>query len=136
MKIIAIKKKKRLHEHREQAALFKWAGYMQGQYPELGMMFAIPNGGARDPVTGAILKQEGVKAGVPDIFLAVPRGKYHGMFIEMKVKNDHKTGKPTEKQKWWINNLRRQGYKVEICFTWDQARLIILDYLSLPQLTA
>lgn len=37
------------------------------------LLFAIPDGGRRDAVTGAHLKAEGVRAGVPDMFLAVPR---------------------------------------------------------------
>ena len=50
-------------EHREQAALFEWARYAGGRYPELALLFAVPNGGRRDAVTGARLKSEGVKAG-------------------------------------------------------------------------
>ena len=63
---------RRNEEHRIQAALFEWAKYASAKHPGLKLMFAIPNGGARDAVTGAMLKREGVKPGVPDIFLPMP----------------------------------------------------------------
>ena len=51
----------KLTEHRIQAGLFKWAKLASAHHPELTLLFAIPNGGARDPITGAMLKAEGVK---------------------------------------------------------------------------
>ena len=59
----------KLTEHRIQAGLFKWFKLASARHPELALLFAIPNGGARDPITGAMLKAEGVKRGVPDLFL-------------------------------------------------------------------
>ena len=34
-----------MSEHDDQCALFQWADMMAQQYPELDLMFAIPNGG-------------------------------------------------------------------------------------------
>ena len=48
-------------EHRMQVALFKWAQAATCTRPELGLMFAVPNGGLRDIVTARKLKDEGVK---------------------------------------------------------------------------
>jgi hypothetical protein len=63
--------------------------YMKLKYPKLKRrFFAIPNGGARNPVTGAKLKAEGVLAGVWDLFLAVPKGSYGGCWIETKWGNN------------------------------------------------
>ena len=53
-----------MSEHDEQYKLFLWTRYR----PELKWMFAIPNGGIRDRITAARMKQEGVKSGVWDIF--------------------------------------------------------------------
>ena len=39
---------RRNEEHRIQAALFEWAKYASAKHPGLKLMFAIPNGGARD----------------------------------------------------------------------------------------
>lgn len=77
--------RRRNDEHRIQAALFKWSRLASSRYPGLRLMFAIPNGGARDAITGAMLKAEGVKPGVPDIFLPVPVNGFHGLFVEMKT---------------------------------------------------
>ena len=71
-------------EHDEQVALLKFCNLNQVKYPELALLYAIPNGGNRNIVTATKLKAEGVKAGVPDLCLPVPRGGYHGMYLEMK----------------------------------------------------
>ena len=69
-------------EHAHQKAIFCWAANNFNKWPELQLMFAIPNGGTRGDdkksrtIRGGKLKAEGVKAGVPDIFLPVPRHKY------------------------------------------------------------
>ena len=61
-------------EHRLQCTCVRWFGY---QYPELSaLLFAVPNGGRRDPVTGARLKAEGVVAGVSDLILFLPSDKH------------------------------------------------------------
>jgi len=94
--------------------------------PELKLMFAIPNGGQRHIAVANKLRQEGVKAGIPDLMLAVGRGPYHGLFIEMKAGKN----KPTAKQQEWIESLRRQLYFVEVCRSFDEARLLIEWYLD------
>lgn len=52
-------------ESQEQRAFVEWFGL---QFPTV-KFFAIPNGGNRDAITGAIMKAEGVKRGVPDIYI-------------------------------------------------------------------
>ena len=71
-----------LTEHQIQTCVMEWAEGQLIQHPELKMLYAIPNGGARNAITGALLKAEGVKPGVPDLCLPVARGKYHGLYIE------------------------------------------------------
>jgi len=65
-------------EHKEQKALFRWAGFRAQQKPELELLYAILNGGHRHKAVGRRLKAEGVKRGVPDICLPVPRGGFTG----------------------------------------------------------
>lgn len=69
-----------------QEMLFRWITYQLDEYPELALLYHIPNGGKRDAKTATILKRQGVKAGVPDLHLPVARGGYHGLYIELKVK--------------------------------------------------
>lgn len=116
-------------EHDEQAALFTWAATNEAAHPELACMFAIPNGGHRHPAVAAMLKAEGVRAGVPDIFIAAPRGRWAGLFLELK-RADHSNG-PTEAQRMWIERLREQGYSTAICYGAAEAQQCIMAYLSL-----
>jgi hypothetical protein len=113
-------------EHEEQAALFEWAALAQGQHPELAMLFAVPNGGQRHPAVAAQLKAEGVRAGVPDVFLAVARGRFHGLAIEMKVKPN----RTTEAQDEWIARLRYAGYMAVTCWSANEAIGVIMAYLE------
>lgn len=115
------------HESNEQIALFRWAAFQSGKYPELELMHHIPNGGRRDKATAKILRAEGVKAGVPDICLPVPRGSYHGMYIEMKYGKN----KATANQEQWIHSLREQGYFAVVCYGWETAVEEIIRYLKM-----
>lgn len=138
-------------EHAHQRALFAWAALNVGNDPRLALMFAIPNGGARDKITAGKLKAEGVKAGVPDIFLPVPGVRwvppdigvpiYHGLFIELKkpavkLKRgpngpgpwDH--GGVSDEQKAHLDALTAQGYKCVVCYSWYEAANQIKLYLT------
>ncbi|QNU68698.1 VRR-NUC domain-containing protein [Ruminiclostridium herbifermentans] len=94
--------------------------------PELDLMYHIPNGGKRDIATAKRLKAEGVKAGVPDICLPVPRGVYHGLYIELKA-GENKT---TRKQNEWLEALDNNGYFTAVCYGWEEASKVITNYLK------
>lgn len=113
-------------EDEEQAALFEWTAWQMNRWPELGLLFHIPNGGLRNKATAARFKVLGVKAGVPDLFLPVARGEWHGLFIEMKRKLG---GKLSPLQVDWIEALGRQGYKTVVCFGAEAAESALEDYL-------
>ena len=114
-------------ESQEQIALFEWARWQIAKHPELEFLHHIPNGGKRDKVTAAKLKTEGVSAGVPDICLPAPRGKWHGLYIELKRQRG---GKLSEEQKKWLRFLKKQGYFVAACEGWEEARDMIFGYLN------
>lgn len=116
-------------EHREQKNLFLWAAWHVGQHPELALMFAIPNGGKRDAVTASKLKDEGVKAGVPDICLPVARQGWHGLFIELKWGY----GQASELQKEWSARLTDQGYLAVVVNGWQEAADVLRDYLGIDE---
>ena len=113
-------------EHREQVFLFSWAAWAATERPELALMFAVPNGGRRDAVTGKRLKDEGVKPGVPDIILPVARGEYHGLFIELKAG----AGRPSAEQRGWLAALTAQGYRAAVCRGAAEAMALLEEYLS------
>lgn len=111
----------------EQTQLFLWASWQSGLYPELNMLYHIPNGGSRNKIEAANLKKQGVKSGVPDLCLPVARKEYHGLYIEMKVGKN----KPSDNQKRWISDLNEQGYRAEVCYGWEEAAKVISDYLGI-----
>lgn len=125
-----------MSEHEEQAALFVWAEIAKEDWPELALLHAIPNGaklpyrvskrGQRYSVEAYRLIDEGLKRGVPDVFLPVARDGYHGFYLEMKFGK----GKLSEAQERFIAALRKEGYKVEVFWQWDAASRALVDYLE------
>ena len=113
-------------ESNEQISLFEWCEYNLGKYPELKLLFHVPNGGYRSTATAGRMKAEGVKAGVPDLFLPVARQGYHGLFIEMKAGRN----KPTAYQTQWLENLSNQGYLAVVCYGWEEAAKVLTEYLD------
>jgi len=80
-----------MSEHDLQCNFFAWAALQACKYPDLSKMFAIPNGGLRNVIVASKLKREGVKAGIPDVFLPVARGGFIGCWIEFKVRPNKRT---------------------------------------------
>ena len=116
-----------LNESQEQQLLFEWAALSAGKWPELALMYHIPNGGSRSKAEAGRFKAEGVKSGVPDICLPAARGGYHGLYIELKRV---KGGRVSPAQQGWIAALRDQGYCACVCKGWDDAAHIIKAYLE------
>lgn len=116
------------HESDEQAALFHWAAYAAGKHSALRLLYHIPNGGSRNAREAHNLKLQGVKPGVPDIFLSVARGGYHGLYIELKRRRG---GRLSAEQAEWLELLNAEGYRAVVCKGWEEARAEIEDYLKL-----
>lgn len=130
------KSTKRMHgtpEHDTQVECVNW---FREDFPVFAdLLWAIPNGGYRSKATARAMKAEGQKAGVPDLQLAVPRKGYHGLFIEMKKSSVGKKGqlvgkgRTSELQDKMIERLREVGYKVEVCYSFEQFKNITREYL-------
>lgn len=112
-------------EHDLQAACVRSFRYQYPQYANL--LLAIPNGGRRTKWERGQVLEEGLKAGTPDLFLAVPRGDFHGLWIEMK---NGKAGRLRETQKEMIALLMEQGYATAVCRTFDEFDEVVRMYLS------
>lgn len=122
-------------EHRIQAEAVKHA---RQRWPICRTnLFAIPNGGARDPVTGARLKAEGVLPGVFDLFFAAPTVKpwgpdlpfdrgIHGLWIEVKTPR----GKLSPAQLKFKINVERCDYITAICRSTQEILDTIEEYLE------
>lgn len=114
-------------EEEEQQALFRWLDFAANRQAELSLMIHIPNEGKRTKTAGARLKSVGLRKGVPDLFLPVPKGKYHGLWIEMKRRKKSTTSK---EQKEWIEALNGQGYFAAVCLGWIEAKETIERYIK------
>lgn len=97
-----------------------------------------PNGGYRNESEGRNFKLMGTKAGFPDLFIFIPKGNYHGLFIELKTPKgktaDGKTrqaGQVSNNQEMMIDRLNAIGYKAVVCYGYDETITAIKDYLSI-----
>ena len=106
-------------EDAEQMALFRWAELQAGKYPELALLFHIPNGGSRGKAEAGRFRAMGVKP--------VARGVYHGLFVEMKRTRG---GRVSPEQETWMQELCMQGYAAIVCHGWEEAKLEIEHYLG------
>ena len=111
-------------EHREQSLLISW---FRIQYPKFyWYLWAIPNGGQRHFGTAMKLKAEGLLAGVSDLFLMIPVGEKHGMFIEMKSKR----GVISDKQKIFLEKAKEMNYESIVCYSFEEGQEAIKKYLQ------
>ena len=110
--------------------VIQWADAMieLNERPLLRLLYHTPNGGMRDMATAQAMKRAGVKAGVPDLFLPVARGGFHGLWIELK-RSDH-SNHALPDQEWWIEQLRAQGYRAVVCYGASEAIAELEDYLD------
>lgn len=111
-------------EHRLQVACVRWFSI---QYPKLrNVLFAVPNGGRRDAVTGARLKAEGATAGVADLILLKCNRFYGALCLEMKTS----TGRQSKEQRQWQKDAETNGAKYVVCRTLDGFISEVNNYLN------
>jgi VRR-NUC domain len=111
-------------EHSEQSAAVQTLLMMAGDRPALLMLYATPNGGKRHVITAKLMKDEGVRRGVPDLCLPVPRGGYVGLYVESKIEG----GEVSPDQKWWLAALEAQGQCTRVCWSADEIVNTVLAY--------
>jgi hypothetical protein len=99
--------------------------YIKLKYPSL--LYCASAGGMRTSMTQAKkMKATGYKKGFPDLFIYEPKGKYHGLALELKIKK----GRPTKSQLDWRNELNKRNYVSEITYGFDETIEILDRYLS------
>lgn len=119
----------RLSEHDEQALAVEWARLNVGRYPPLAWLYAIPNGGHRHIRQAAMLKAEGVLAGVSDLCLPYPHSGYHGLYIESKRTDGHPSD-VSQEQRAFIDWANANGYRAVVCFGADAIIAALVEYLK------
>lgn len=103
--------RRRHAEDRLQVEVVRWARLMEKWHPALALLMHVPNGGRRSKAEAGRFKAMGVRAGVPDLFLPVPRGGWHGLWIELKSP----TGTLRPSQRDMGEKLLAEGYAVRVC---------------------
>lgn len=115
-------------EFQDQENIFKWADMMKHKYPELELLNGSLNGVRLTIGQATKAKRSGMKKGFPDMNLPVPRGFFHGLYIELKRE---KGGVVSKEQKWWRKKLKEQKYLSVICKGYDESIRLIQDYLDI-----
>ena len=108
----------------EQAKVIAWARANENNYPYLWMLHSSLNGVKMTKAQAGRAIAQGMLSGVPDLFLPVPRGKYHGLYIEMK----HGSNTLTDNQKKFLQNAANVGFAVSVCYSAQEAIKRIEDY--------
>lgn len=101
--------------------------WFRKRYPSIEpLFFAVGNGGARNAWTAKIMKDEGVRAGVSDLILLIPRHGYAGLLIETKTPD----GKQSDSQKEFERLAKAFKYKYEICRSLPEFQKLMMWYIE------
>jgi hypothetical protein len=113
--------------HPESTLQIQCVTWFKYQYPHLApLMFAVPNGGSRDKREAAIMKAEGITAGVSDLILNIRGGIHPQLAIEMK---DVK-GRQSPEQKRYQRYAEAVGIKYIICRSFQDFKDEVTNYLE------
>lgn len=112
--------------------------YIRMQYPDVIFHSDFGSGVKLTPWQAKMQKmQNGGRRAWPDMVLAEPVGKYHGLFIELKKegtrlkkKNGDWASEHIAEQDAVLSELNDKGYKAEFAIGFEQALNLIDDYLG------
>lgn len=112
-------------EQQEQELLIQWC---DSYHDDRASLIYSHLNGMRASI-GAVVKAKaaGARRGIPDLFLPVPSGGFHGLYIEMKRL---KKGVVSPEQKEWISALKAMGYQAQVCKGHESAIEVIKQYLG------
>lgn len=120
-------KKRDNEESRIQRALVSW---FDANCSKWGLkpkaLFKISNEGMRSPALGRSMKEEGLRSGVADLFLAVPMRGHHGMFLELKKSN----GIVSDEQREFLADMHAAGFQTRVAYDTKSAMNYISEYLT------
>lgn len=100
------------------------------QYINLNYKYALfthpQNEFKRGWVAQTKAKALGVCAGVPDILIFNPSGKYAGLAIECKAPK----GKVTKHQSFWLAALHARGWRADVVRSFEDGKKVLDEYFS------
>lgn len=116
-------------EHYLQVRIFDW---LERELPEIyDLTHATPNGGKRGKKTAFAMQAEGQKKGYLDLSIDRACGSYHGFRMEVKFGKN----RLSPQQIQWVSWLEKEGYKVVVVWTLEDAVKEITDYVSLEKMS-
>ena len=86
----------------------------------------VANERRTSPQAGARLKRKGVKSGVPDCMIFEPFGNFNGLAIELKIGKN----RLSDNQKTWSKRLKENGWYSVTCYSIEEVRKEVNDYLQ------
>lgn len=108
-------------ENRIQQECYMW---FHNTYPQYrGLLFAVPNGGARSSTEGKLFKLTGVVAGVSDMLLMINCETFC-----FELKNEF--GYQSDKQKAWQKKVEREGFKYYIIRDLEEFKNIVIPIMN------
>lgn len=110
-----------LSEYAIHKTVMDWARYNKSL---AGYILHFPSEGKRSISFGARLKSLGMRKGVADLLIAMPRHGYHGAWIELKADG----GKLSKEQQAFLDDMKGMGYFTQATFGLDAALEIIQWY--------
>jgi hypothetical protein len=112
-----------MNEYYEQKNVVDW---FRLQYPDKLINGDVGGVWTKNYAQAIKNKCLGHSNGYPDLFIAEPKGKYHGLFIEMKSEK----GRATPEQKRWVEELNKRKYYAVVCRGFYEAKNMIDDYFN------
>lgn len=120
-------------EEDEQRGVIAWRDEHRDERPVLRLLIHVPNGGARTAAEAGVLKATGVVAGIPDLLLLAPRGRFCGLAVEMKGADSRgRLGDLSDDQARALSRLQAEGWAVDVCWTAAQGIATVTHYLDDP----
>lgn len=137
-------KPRRAHlEEDEQALVVQWAALKRTEFgPLIRHVFSIPNGAylagseKKRGAQMARLQRVGLRVGAADLFVALPRRQWHGLYVEMKrprvafrSRREAETAVSSE-QRTFGEDMLEAGYAWVVAYGFDEAKKVIEAYVD------
>jgi hypothetical protein len=117
-----------MSERDEQIAFFDVLKANERTFPFLKWIHASMNGvHSANAKTALDRKRQGQKPGISDIFVPIPKGRYHGAYFEMKFGKNKLTSEQIE----FGNFVMDKGYYFKTCWSADALIAALEEYLGI-----
>lgn len=108
-------------------SLMEWIAINPLTKPYKDFFLHYPSEGKRSPRYGKLMKDLGMRKGVSDLFIAIPRHGYGGAWIELKSA----CGNLKKEQKQFLEDMHQQNFFASACWSFDDAVKVIAWYFNI-----